>query len=113
MEEYVEPLKSVETSGKSLYSRIPFREPSAAAFKAPFTSAAVNPCFSTVTTKSTRDTLGVGTRMASPFNFPFSSGITRETAFAAPVVVGIIETAAALARLRSLWGKSRRRWSPV
>ena len=37
----------------------------------------------------------------------------RETAAAAPVVVGIMERAAARARLRSLCGRSRMRWSLV
>ena len=42
-----------------------------------------------------------------PSNFPLSSGITKPTALAAPVVVGIIETAADLALLKSLWGRSK------
>ena len=44
---------------------------------------------------------------------PSISGITSPMALAAPVVVGIIETPAARARRRSLWGRSRRRWSFV
>ena len=65
------------------------------------------------TVRSTRDTFGVGTRTAIPLSFPSSWGRTSATAFAAPVVVGIMERAADLALLRSLWGKSRSLWSPV
>ena len=66
-----------------------------------------------VTTRSVSDTSGVGTRIAMPSIFPFTSGITSDVAFAAPVVVGIIDTAAARARRRSLCGKSRIDWSLV
>ena len=52
--------------------------------------------------KSTRDTFGVGTLIAVPSNFPFKRGRTRPTAFAAPVLVGIMLLYAALALLRSL-----------
>lgn len=48
-----------------------------------------------------------------PFNLPLSAGRTRATAFAAPVDVGTILSAAALARLRSRWLASSSRWSPV
>ena len=37
--------------------------------------------------RSTTDTFGVGTRTANPSNFPSSSGRTKPTALAAPVVV--------------------------
>ena len=77
-------------SSPSEYSRI-----------AAFTSSTLVP-FSTSTTKSTNETVGVGTRTESPFSLPSSSGITMPIAFAAPVEVGIIDTAAALARRRSL-----------
>ena len=49
-------------------------------------------------TRSTAETFGVGTRIAVPSSFPFSSGSTRPTAFAAPVEVGIIDRAAARPR---------------
>src|SRR6267142_4277678 len=101
------PLKSTETRGSSQNSRIPRNSALAAAFNAPFTSS-VLVCFSTSITTSTNETFGVGTRTAIPSNFPFSSGITREHAFAAPVEVGIIERAAARARRRSLCGRSNR-----
>ena len=57
--------------------------------------------------KVLHETFGVGTRTEMPSNFPFSSGRTRPTAFAAPVVVGIIDSAAARPRRRSLCGRSR------
>ena len=69
--------------------------------------------FSTCTTKSTTETLGVGTRIAIPLSFPLRSGITNATALAAPVEVGTILTAAALALRKSRWLESRMRWSPV
>lgn len=40
--------------------------------------------------KSTTDTSGTGTRKAIPVSFPFKSGITLPTAFAAPVDAGMI-----------------------
>ena len=52
--------------------------------------------------RSTNDTLLVGTRTAIPSNLPLTSGMTKPTAEAAPVFVGIIEPDAALARLISL-----------
>ena len=44
------------------------------------------------------ETLGVGTRNATPLSLPFRSGKTNATALAAPVEVGTILTAAARAR---------------
>src|SRR5207249_8254902 len=79
---------------------------------AAFTSSAVV-FFSTNVTRSTTETFGVGTRIANPSSLPFSSGMTRCSAFAAPVDVGIIETAAARARRKSLCGKSIIIWSLV
>ena len=58
--------------------------------------------FVKVTTKSTIETVGVGTRTANPCNLPCTSGITTPSAFAAPVLVGIMLCAAALARRKSL-----------
>src|SRR6187455_1365966 len=48
--------------------------------------------------RSTRDTLMVGTRIAKPSSLPFSSGSTRPTAAAAPVLAGIMFIEAARAR---------------
>ncbi len=56
---------------------------------------------------------GTGTRHAKPSSFPFSDGMTSATAFAAPVVVGIIETAALRALRKSLCGASTSLWSAV
>jgi hypothetical protein len=86
--------------------------PSAAAFMAALTSSAVTSVCSSAT-RSTAEPSGVGTRRAKPSSLPSSSGITSATARAAPVVVGMIESAAALARRRSLCGKSSTFWSLV
>ena len=99
------PMKSEETSSSSVYSMIPFIGPLAAARKASLICWTVTG-FSTTTARSVSETSGVGTRMAMPSIFPLSSGMTREVAFAAPVVVGMIESAAARARRRSLCGRS-------
>jgi len=80
---------------------MPFSSPSEASFKAAFTSSTLV-SFSTSITRSTIETVGVGTRIDNPFSLPLSSGITSPIAFAAPVEVGIIDVAAALALLRSL-----------
>src|SRR3990170_2239445 len=95
------PLKSMDTRGSSVYSKIPLSLPSAARFNALLTFAS-STSFSTSATRSIMDTFGVGTLTAIPSIFPSSSGITKEIARAAPVVVGISDTAAALARRRSL-----------
>ena len=59
--------------------------------------------------------VGVGTRCAAPMSLPFSSGMTRPMAFAAPVELGTMLSAPARLRRRSpfLWGPSRIIWSPV
>src|SRR5579863_6292977 len=113
IEERESPLKSDETSSCSSYPRYPFNGPdSEAFFSAAFTSSLVV-FFSTHTTKSTTETLGVGTRIENPSIFPPSSGMTSFRALAAPVEVGIMLIAAARARRRSLCGKSRITWSLV
>ena len=86
--------------------------PSAASRKAALTSSA-NVFFSTWMTRSTTETLGVGTRSAMPLSLPLSLGSTSATALAAPVVVGTMLSAAARARRRSRCDASSRRWSPV
>ena len=86
--------------------------PSAPAFNAALTSSTVT-CFSVSNTTSTKDTSGVGTLIANPSNFPFNSGITKATAFAAPVFVGTMFRAPALARRGSLCPASSILWSPV
>ena len=70
------PRKSTETSSSSVTSRMPFIGPAAACRNAPLMSSAVA-FFPSSTVRSTSDTFGVGTRMAMPSSFPFSSGIAR------------------------------------
>ena len=106
------PLRSIDTSGSSVYSRMPFKAPSASALKAAFTTSG-DASRSSSTVKSISDTSGVGTRTAMPCILPLSCGITRCNACAAPVLVGIMDTAAARARRKSLWGRSRSCWSFV
>src|SRR5204863_1405483 len=112
IDEFELPLKSAETSSSSVYPRIPFIGPFAAAFNAAFTDSFVA-VLSTNTVRSTTLTLGVGTRIAYPSSLPFNSGITKCNAFAAPVELGIMLIAAARARRKSLCGKSSSFWSFV
>ncbi len=79
---------------------MPFSSFSEACFRAALTSSAMV-CFSTCTTKSTIETLGVGTRNATPLSLPLSAGSTSATALAAPVEVGTMLIAAARARRKS------------
>ena len=81
----------------------------AAAFIAALISSFVTPAFLTTAVRIVVDPVGVGTRCADPINFPFNSGITRPIAFAAPVELGTMLTAAARDLLRSpfLCGPSR------
>src|SRR5262249_31782485 len=106
------PLKSRDTSGSSLTARMPLSGPAAAARNASLTSWAVA-LRSSRAVRSTSETLGVGTRIAMPSSLPAIAGSTSLSALAAPVVVGIIDSAAARARRRSLWGRSRICWSLV
>ena len=91
---------------------MPFIGPAAAARKAAFSSS-TEASFSSSAVKSTTDTVGDGTRRLKPSNLPLRSGMTRASAFAAPVVVGMMLRAAARARRGSLWATSRMRWSLV
>ena len=105
--------KSIDTSSASEKARMPF-ERSVRRFTQRVVdfrrrSSSCRPA----TLRSTTETFGVGTRIANPSRRPFSSGSTSPTAEAAPVVVGIIESAAARARRRSLCGRSSRFWSLV
>merc|ERR1719191_50364 len=85
--------KSTETRGSLEISSTPFMGPSQAFWKAALTSSAVMPFFSALMTRSTTETLGVGTRRAIPLSLPLREGSTRETAEAAPVVVGGVQQA--------------------
>mgnify|MGYP003348340775 CR=1 FL=1 len=106
------PLKSIDTSSASETARMPLSGPAAAVRSTALISSPVV-FLSTIALRSTTETFGVGTRIAMPSNLPLSSGITSPTALAAPVVVGIIDIAAARARRRSLCGRSRICWSLV
>jgi len=93
-------MKSLETSGCSSKLMMPFMGPSAAALTAALTSSVVH-FLLTLTTRSTMETLGVGTRRAMPFSLPLYLGRTAATALAAPVDVGTMLQAPARARRRS------------
>src|SRR3990170_962574 len=110
--EYVEWSTSLETIGSSVYSSMPLSGPSAAFFIAAFMSSLVTSLLS-MAVKSTMDTSGVGTLREIPFIFPLHDGRTKPIAFAAPVLVGMMLTAAALALRRSLWTRSCTFWSLV
>ena len=112
IEDRASPRKSVDTSGSSLTPRMPFIGPPAASRNASFSSATLVGR-STSAVKSTTLTVGVGTRRLRPSNLPLRSGITRASAFAAPVEVGMMFSAAARARRGSLCATSRMRWSFV
>ena len=92
---------------------MPRSSPSDASFIAAFTASLVTPSALRFTSSEMSETFGVGMRMAVPSSLPFSSGSTRPTALAAPVEVGMAETAAARARCRSLCSVSTVFWSPV
>ena len=81
----------------------------AAAFIAALISSFVTPAFLTTAVKIVVEPVGAGTRCAEPINFPFNSGITNPIAFAAPVLLGTMLTAAARDLLKSpfLCGPSR------
>jgi hypothetical protein len=59
------------------------------------------------------DPSSTGIRSATPSSRPAMSGITRPIALAAPVLVGMMLTAADRARRRSLCGQSISIWSLV
>ena len=92
--------KSDDTTSSSTYSTIPFNSPSDAFFTALHISSYVAG-FSRLHVKSTTDTSIVGTLNAIPVSFPFNSGITFPTAFAAPVEDGIMLLDAARPPLQS------------
>src|SRR5713226_9828092 len=104
IEEFGLPLKSIDTSSSSEYARMPLSGPEAASLNAALTSLLVV-FLLRIATRSTTETLGVGTRIAKPSSLPLRSGSTSPIATAAPVAVGIIDTAAARARRRYLCGR--------
>uniref|UniRef100_A0A0E9XPE2 Uncharacterized protein n=1 Tax=Anguilla anguilla TaxID=7936 RepID=A0A0E9XPE2_ANGAN len=101
MEEWVSPLKSVDTTWCSVYPRMPFMGPSAASLIT-FLMSSYLAGFSRRTVRSTTDTLGVGTRKAIPVSLPLSSGMTFPTALAAPVEAGMMFWLAPRPSLHSL-----------
>src|SRR3972149_9456369 len=109
-DEYVLCNTSLLTIGSSVYCNMPCMGPSAAFFMAALISSLVTSLLSKQV-KSTSDTSGVGTRGATPFILPLQVGRTKPIAFAAPVLVGIMLTAAARALRRSLWPTSWTFWS--
>ena len=112
IEERLSPLKSIDTSGSSETPRMPLSGPAAAVRKASLSSSTVAGRSSSAV-KSTTLTVGVGTRRLKPSNLPLRSGMTSASAFAAPVVVGMMFWPAARARRGSLCATSRMRWSFV
>merc|ERR1711972_779061 len=89
MEDDLQLTKSVDTTSSSVQSRTPAIGPAAASLTAATISSYLAG-FSNRQVKSTTDTSGVGTRKAIPVSFPFTSGITFPTAFAAPVDEGMM-----------------------
>src|SRR5678816_3567503 len=97
VDEWLSWLKSIDTLGASVQPRMPLSWLAAANLIALLISS-LSVLRLATNLKSTTETLGVGTRIATPSSLPFSSGSTRPTALAAPVEVGIIDKAAARAR---------------
>ena len=60
-------------------------------------------CPLTTANNNVVEPVGTGTRCAEPINLPFNSGITKPIALAAPVELGTMLTAAALALLNRLF----------
>src|SRR5215475_9649101 len=112
VDEWLSWLKSIDTLGWSVQPRMPLSWLAAASLTALVISS-LSVLRLATNLKSTTETLGVGTRMATPSSLPLSSGSTRPTALAAPVEVGIMERAAARARYRSLCITSSEGWSLV
>src|SRR5512143_3438207 len=95
IEERESPRKSEDTSGSSDTPRMPCIGPAAAVRKAALSSSTLV-SRATSAVKSTTLTVGVGTRRLKPSNLPLRSGMTSASAFAAPVVVGMMFSPAAL-----------------
>ena len=84
----------------------------AAVFIAALMSSAVT-SWLRIAVRSTMEPSAVGTRIAMPFIFPLHAGRTKPIALAAPVLVGMMLTAAALALRKSLCTRSWTFWSLV
>jgi hypothetical protein len=85
--------------------RIPFIWSSEALFIASLISWTLT-SLSVIRVNSVIEPLITGTLTLDPDNFPSKCGKILTKAFAAPVLVGIIELVAALALRKSLWGAS-------
>src|SRR5215217_358452 len=95
------PTMSADTSGSSEYSRTPRYDLSLLAVSnAAFTSSMVT-SRERIAERSVIEPVGTGTRSDVPLNLPASSGSTRPMAFAAPVLLGMMERFAARMRRRS------------
>src|SRR5215472_4119347 len=88
------PIMSDETTSSSVYAMMPFIGPSEAAFTVALISSYLAD-LANRHVRSTTETFTVGTRNAIPVNLPSSSGITLPTAWAAPVLEGMIFVEAA------------------
>ena len=95
------PTMSIDTNGSVENSSMPFNAPLAAALNAALISSLVFG-LRTLQVKSVTEPSGIGTRIALPLSLPFKCGITKPTALAAPVLVGMMLYAAALALRKSL-----------
>ncbi len=102
-------MMSRETSASSVMRRTPFILPSAATLSAAWTSSTVTSRRSSAVMSVTEPS-STGTRNAIPSMRPSSSGITSAVALVAPVVVGMIDSAAALPRRRLRVGRSISDW---
>ena len=91
------PTTSEETISSVLYPK----ESLDAAFIAALMPSLVTSAPLTTAVKMVVEPVGTGTRCAEPINLPFHSGITRPIAFAAPVELGTMLAAPALALLKS------------
>jgi uncharacterized PurR-regulated membrane protein YhhQ (DUF165 family) len=98
--------------GSSVYSKIPFKPVSAANLKALLMASTLVFSFK-ITLISISEPFGTGTRTPHPPILPSKSGKIAVIALAAPVVVGIMDTAAARALRKSLCGESCKFWSLV
>eukprot|EP00817_Percolomonadidae_sp_ATCC50343_P004111 CAMPEP_0117427696 /NCGR_PEP_ID=MMETSP0758-20121206/7513_1 /TAXON_ID=63605 /ORGANISM="Percolomonas cosmopolitus, Strain AE-1 (ATCC 50343)" /LENGTH=223 /DNA_ID=CAMNT_0005213529 /DNA_START=173 /DNA_END=841 /DNA_ORIENTATION=- len=96
MDDRVSDVKSVDTTCSSVYPKIPLNRSDSAASFSVFLMSSSDAPFSSLTVRSTTDTSTVGTLNAIPVSFPFNSGMTTPTAFAAPVDAGIMLFNAAL-----------------
>src|SRR6476646_1835848 len=92
------PTMSADTSGSSLYSSTPRYDASADASANAALISSTDAGVASSAVRSVMEPVGVGTRSDVPSSLPLSSGSTRPMARAAPVVLGMIDKAAARMR---------------